>query len=165
MPRGCVIVADAALVKDPHAQLYRISNDAARKVSQSLGPEAALVELARRARVAELRVEEADALAAAGHERHVRLQLIVSGERAAEVARLSLGQRLDQALTGLGVLSEVSAARLDADVVSGSRGGGGVPFRVRREVESIERDVLALVERAERELARSRRRLVETEAA
>lgn len=157
--------ADVAKARDPHVELYRPSHDAARKVSQQFGPERALVVLATRARRAELRYEEAGVLADAGRERLVRLQLIVSGERDADRERLSLGERLDAAFLGLDVLSEVDAVRLDSEPVKGSRGGGGTPFRQRREVELLEGEARLLIERAERELERSRRRLLELEAA
>lgn len=157
--------ADAAQLLDPHVELYRPSNDAARKVSQQFGPAEALRVLARRAREAELRSEEANERAKQGHLRLVSHQLAAAGARDAELAQLSLGQRLDVALLGLSTTSEVSAVRLDSEPVSGSRGGSALPFRRRREVELLEGDAVHLVERCERELARSRRRLIETEAA
>lgn len=158
--------ADAAKLRDPHVELYRISNDAARKVSQQYGPLQALVVLATRARRAELRYEEASRAAEAGHLRLVTHQLVGEGERRAESERLSLGQRLDVAILGLGVLSDVSAVRLDSDPVSGGKPSGGAPLSRRdRERDSALVEARRAVEALERELARSRRRLVETEVA
>lgn len=157
--------ADAAKAGDPHVELYRPSNDAARKVSQEFGPAQALEVLATRARRVELRYEEAEKFAGEGRLRLVTHQTVAQAERTVDRERLSLGQRLDVALKGLGVLSEVSAVQLDADIVSGSKGGGALPFRPRREVEHLQADAEHLVTKAERELERSRRRVVEQEAA
>lgn len=157
--------ADAAKAGDPHIELYRPSNDTARKLCSQLGPDGALSKLAERARRSELRHEEEEDRAASGRERLRGLHLIASGEAAAERGRLTLGQRLDVALLGLGGLSEVPAVRLDSDVITGSGGGGGVPFRQRREVEILLADAEHLVAKAERELQSSRRRLVEEERA
>lgn len=157
--------ADAAKAGDPHVELYRPSSDTARKLCSQLGPDGAMSKLAERARRAELRHEEEESWAASGRERHRELHLVVAGETAAERGRLTLGQRLDVAFLGLGGLSEVSAARLDSDLITGSGGGGGVPFRQRREVENLLADAEHLVAKAERELASSRRRVVEEERA
>jgi hypothetical protein len=158
--------ADAARLRDPHIEPYRPSNDAARKVSQKLGPEAALTELAKRAWLAEQRYEEGDEVAAAGRERLVRLQLVAAGERGAERERLTLGQRLDVAMLGLKLSSDVSAVQFDADPVSGGKPSGGAPLSRRdRQLEDALYDVRRAVERLERELDGTRRRLVELEVA
>jgi hypothetical protein len=158
--------ADAAQAHDPHCELYRPSNDAARKVSQQFGPEQALVKLAERARRSELRFEEANATADAGRDRLQRLQLVVAGERGVDRERLTLGQRLDAALLQLAVQSDVSAVQLDADPVSGGKPSGGAPKSRRdRQRDDAIFDARRAVERLEREADQTRRRLVELEVA
>jgi hypothetical protein len=158
--------ASRARVADPYAEPYEISDAAARKVSQQLGPEGALTEIARRSKAHELRRSEAGARASHAAVEHRAHQLAVKGEREALAAARSLGQRLDAALHGLGLLSEAPTARLDGDRVSGSQASDRVFVGRRR----LERDVLVadvehLVRRAERLLESSRRRLVEEERA
>lgn len=158
--------ADAAKIRDPHVELYRPSNDAARKVSQQYGPERALQVLAERARRAELRYEEAETRSTAGMDRLRRLQLIVAGQRSVERERMTLGERLDLAMLGLKVVSDVSAPRLDADVVTGGKPGSGMPMSRRdKQLDDAMFDARRAVERLERELDSSRRRLVELEVA
>lgn len=158
--------ADHAKLKDPHVELYRPSNDAARKVSQQYGPARALQILAIRARQAEVRYLEENARADTARSKLINHQLIVAGEREADLVRLTLGQRLDTALLGLGVLSDVSAARLDGDRVTGSKSESGLPSRRRdKQRDDLLFDARRAVERLERELEMSRRRLLETEAA
>lgn len=158
--------ADAAKIRDPHVELYRPSNDAARKVSQQFGPEQALVVLATRARKVELRYEEAESFSGEGRERLQRLQLVAAGERGVDRERLTLGQRLDVAMLGLKLSSEVSAVQFDADPVSGGKPSSGAPVSRRdKQLDDAMFDARRAVERLERELDGTRRRLVELEVA
>lgn len=165
--------AEQARVRDPNADLYAPTKDAASRLCSEMtgrvgkedGPAAAIVELARRARLRELKVEEEGAHASARRSAH-RLHLLRSaGEREADVSRLSLGERLDMALMGLGLVSEASAARAfdEQDRVTGSKSAGSGLPRVDDRHGDLEVQVLRLVERAEREAQRARRQLVETE--
>lgn len=158
--------ADSATLRDPHVEPYRPSNDAARKVSQQYGPAHALQILATRARLAEVRHMEDSARADAARSKLVNHQLKVAGEREADRSRLTLGQRLDAALLGLGVLSDVSAVRLDSEPVSGGKPEGGPPRSRRdKQLDDAVFDARRATERLERELEMSRRRLLEREAA
>lgn len=159
--------AVTARVRDPHIQLYAPSADTAKKLCSQLGPAAALVELARRARVRELRFEEEEASASAGRDRLRTVQLVVLEEARVRRDELSLGQRLDAALMGVAVAPGVGSSRLDADRVSGGgHGDGGVSGSRRdREVSIAREDAVRAVERLEGLVERDRRRLVEREAA
>lgn len=158
--------ADTAKLKDPHVELYRPSNDAARKVSQEHGPAEALRILATRARTAELRNEEADER---GHESRARLvthQLVARGERDVERARLTLGARLDAAMQVINLVSDVSAVQFDADRVSHGGAESAAPKSRRdRQRDDAVYDVRRAVERLEREAESTRRRLLEFEVA
>jgi hypothetical protein len=124
------------------------------------GPQMALAALAYRAHKRELEIEEAEVLARDGRKRHLHVQTIAAGERAALVGNRSLGRRLDDVLWSLGALSEAKVSRLDGDVVTGSKQHSPLPFTSDRHARA-ERDALALVERLEREAQQARRRLVE----
>jgi hypothetical protein len=157
--------AELARARDPFADPYAPSRDTAEKLSRQLGPAAALTELARRARSRELVAEEQGARASASRRAHQVHQLKAVGERVAESSRLSLGERLDRALAGLRMLSEAPTGRLDAEPVKGGDGAAGVPWLDSNVAAAVREDAKRVVERAERELEGSRRRLVETEVA
>jgi hypothetical protein len=158
--------AARARAADIYAQPYEVSAKTARNLCAQHGPAKALQELARRATAHELRQRDGQERAARAASEHAAHQLVAAGEREAQLAQLSLGQRLDVALIGLGTLSETSAAPLDGDRVSGSK-AGHVVLAGRRslEHERLCEDVLHLVLRVERAVESSRRRLIEEEAA
>jgi hypothetical protein len=158
--------AERASAADPYAQPYDVTAKTARNLCAQHGPAKALQELARRATAPELRQRDGQERAARAASEHAAHQLVAAGEREAQLAQLSLGQRLDVALVGLGVLSQTSAAPIDSDPVSGSK-AGHVVLAGRRdlEVERLHEDALGLVRRLERVLESWRRRLVEEEAA
>lgn len=154
-----------ARIKDPHVELYSPSEDTARKLSSQLGPQGALNKLAERARAAEVRYEEEEARAQEGRDRLRAVQLVVVAAEREGREQLTLGQRLDAAMLGLRMQSDVSAASVDADVVSVGRPSSGLPQSRRdRQRDDAIADAERAVERLERELDRSRRRLVERAA-
>jgi hypothetical protein len=157
--------ASRARVRDPYAKPYEIT-DAARKVSQQFGPAKALEVIATRARSHELRIHEGEARAVRAHSELVAVQMVAKGERTAEQAAASLGERLDVALLAIGMCSETPAARLDGDRITGSK----TPDRVWTGRRRLERDAILgdaehLVRRAERLVESTRRRMVEEQAA
>jgi hypothetical protein len=165
--------AEQARAGDPNMDLYAPSEAAARKVCQEAcnrygkddGPAEALRTLASRARLRELEVEESHLRASQARSVHLRHRLVASGERDAELSRMSLGARLDQALLGLRVLSEVSAVRLDGDRVKGGE-RNGLPRLIRK----LERDTFVaeaemLLRRVEQALDQAKRRMAEVERA
>jgi hypothetical protein len=143
-----------------------VSAKTARNLCAQMGPAKALQELARRATAHELRQRDGQERAARAAAEHAAHQLAAAGERDAQLAQLSLGQRLDVALLGMGMLSETAAAPLDGDRVSGSKAGHVVlAGRLSLERERVLGDAEGLVRRVERMVESSRRRLVEEEAA
>ena len=158
--------AARARVADPYAEPYEPTLGHARNLCTQLGPAKALQELARRARAHELRQQEGQERAARAASELAAHQLVAAGEREAQLSQLSLGQRLDVAFIGLGVLSQTAAAQIDGDPVTSSK-AGHVVLAGRRdlEVERLHDDALHLVQRIERVLESTRRRMVETEAA
>ena len=161
--------AQRARIHDPFAEPYEITDAAARKVSQQLGPAAALTELARRAKAHELREAEKGARAAYARSEHLAHQLVFKGEREASASVLSLEQRLAIVRREASLLSETSAARLDADRVRGGERASVLMSRRRERFEdtvaSLEDEVERLVGRWERLVESTRRRLVEEEVA
>lgn len=165
--------AEQARNGDPNADLYAPSEAAARKVCQEAcnrygkeeGPAEALRVLASRARLRELEVEEAGARASQARSVHLRHRVIAAGERDAELSRMSLGARLDQALLGLKVLSEVSAVRLDGDRVKGGDKSRMPRLNGRLERDTLLADATVVVCRVERALEQARRRMAEVERA
>ena len=148
-------------------RMYAPSKDAASKEYQrqkqlhgeALAGVKALEVLARRAFEAD---EQIDAERRAS--RDARRRLVVSrsvsnGERAAVRARMSLGERLDEALLAIGLASEARTVQLDADRVSGGK-GGGLPRTGDRHGDA-ELVAVGVVEDLERRAERVRRQLVE----
>jgi hypothetical protein len=158
--------AARARTADIYADPYEVSAKTARNLCAQHGPAKALQELARRATAHELRQRDGQERAARAASEHAAHQLVAAGEREAQLAQLSLGQRLDVALIGLGVMSQTAAASIDGDPVSGSKAGHVVlAGRLDLDVQRLCEDALGLVRRVERTLESSRRRLVEEEAA
>jgi hypothetical protein len=158
--------AARARAADPYADPYEPSLGHARNLCTQHGPAGALRELASRARAHELRQQEGAARAARAHSELVAHQLVGAGERDAERAHMTLGERLDAALVGLELLSQTAAAPLDSDVISSSKPGHVVLLgRLDLDRERLEGDVRGLVARAERMVESTRRRLLEEEAA
>jgi hypothetical protein len=157
--------AARARVADPYADPYEPSLGHARNLCTQHGPAEALRRLAAAARTHELRHQEGAERAARAAAELAAHQLIQAGERDAQLAQLSLGQRLDVALLGLGMLSETSAAPMDGDRISGQKPGHVVlAGRLSMERERLLADVAGLVARVERAAESGRRRLVEEEA-
>lgn len=165
--------AEQARNGDPNADLYAPSDAAARKVCQQacnehgeeFGPAEALRILASRAYLKELEAKEAGARASAARNTHLKHRLVAAGERDAELSRMSLGARLDQALLGLKVLSEVSAVRLDGDRVKGGDKSRMPRLNGRLERDTLLADATVVVCRVERALEQARRRMAEVERA
>jgi hypothetical protein len=158
--------ASRARTADPYAEPYEVSAKTARNLCAQMGPAKALQELARRATAHELRQRDGQERAARAASELAAHQLVAAGERDAQLAQLSLGQRLDVALLGLGMLSETSAAPMDGDRISGQKPGHVVlAGRLSMERERLLADVAGLVARVERAAESGRRRLVEEEAA
>jgi hypothetical protein len=158
--------AARAKAADPYADPYNPTEGHARNLCTQLGPAKAREELSRRAVAHELKRRESEARATRAASELAAHQLAAAREREAQLAQLSIGQRLDVALIGLGLLSETSAAPLDGDRVTGPK-AGHVVLAGRRslEHERLCEDVLGLVRRVERTLEQSRRRMIEEEAA
>jgi hypothetical protein len=158
--------AARAKAADPYADPYNPTEGHARNLCTQLGPAKAREELSRRAVAHELKRRESEGRAARAASELAAHQAAAAREREAQLAQLSLGQRLDVAMLGLGVLSQTSAAPLDGDRVSGSK-AGHVVLAGRRclEHDRLCEDALHVVKRLERALDQSRRRLVEEEAA
>lgn len=160
--------ASRARLRDPNVELYAPSKEAASREcskqtgihGKELGPQKALEVLARRAFEAERKMDDADALARIGRRGLVVAQSVAAGEREAVRASQSLGARLDAALLGLGLASEARTVHLDADRVTGSKAGSGIP-RARDEHGDLQREASRMVLRVEREAERARRQLVE----
>lgn len=145
--------------------LYSPSENAARVLCSRVGPEKALETLRVRARTRELLVEEQRVVAARAR-RELRVHQTAAVAARAQSERRTLGQRLDDVLRGLELVSDAPVARIDAEPVkSGKPDSGGVPLRRQRERDALAADAERIVVRLERELNWSRRRLVETEDA
>lgn len=165
--------AEKARALDPNVELYAPSDAAARKVNQECcnrfgdedGPAEALKVLATRARLRELEIEENGARASAARRSHLKHRLVAAGERDAELSRLSLGTRLDQALLGLRVVSEVSAVKLDGDRVKGGEKTRLPRLNGRLERDSLLAEATVIVCRIERALDVARRRMAEVDRA
>lgn len=139
---------------DPWAKPYDPSDAVARKLSQQHGPQHAIEVMNTRAADVdeEYRLQcERSERAARRHRRHLDL---VESARRAKLSGLSIGQRLDRALRGLGAATSVPAAALDAPKVH-----GGTPDRSPRPVESdsdrFRNRGLLLVKQAEDALERA----------
>lgn len=146
--------------------LYSPSDNAARILCTRLGPQEALDELNRRALIRELQVHEDRQMAARGQARLLTHQQAAAVVRDRRAATLTLGQRLDEALRSLDVLSETSAVRLDSEPVKSSKPeSAAVPMRRQRERDALAEDAQRIVVALERELEWSRRRPVEKEEA
>lgn len=147
--------------------LYAPSEKTARNVASALGPQAALVELERRALRTKLLLDAEMSEAKRARARLRTHQLAAGDVRALQRGKRTLGQRLDDVLRGLDLLSETSAVRLDSEPVKGSKAdsGGPVPLRRQRERDALAEDAQRIVASLERELAWSTRRLVEEEEA
>lgn len=155
---------ERARANDPYADPYAPSDDVARKLSQQHGPEQAIVEIARRVRAKELEAEEHTSRATESRLEHRRQRLEAAGGDQAARDRLSLGQRLDTVLRGLGVISDVPAAHL-GERVTGSKEGSGVPRLPRDRARRLVDEAEVIVEQLEGELDRARRRPVSGVAA
>lgn len=179
--------ADAAIIRDPWAQPYRINEDAAKRLvracsqahvqrlpadatpddktqARAQGPSDALAILS-------LRVLEtagqyrADKQASEWKDaRHRRRQQQAARDREASRRRLAPGQRIDQALAWLSTTSTVTASRLDSDIVTGSKNHDSEPvvddplWKARLIADRAVRDI-------ENEVEDAKRRRVELEAA
>lgn len=151
------VAAAAATAASPWARPYAPSEAAARKLSQRVGPAAALQVLRARALEAERRDRERDRRSDASLDLLARRRERDDKARARRRARRTLGQRLDAALAELATVCAAPAARVGGDVVHGGEGDRtpawvGDPSATARK---IAHDAVLAVER---ELDHARRR-------
>jgi hypothetical protein len=148
------------LTSDPWAKLYEPSDHTARKLSQQLGPENAILELRRRAADRQHDYRKECERAERARLRLERQQRLADAQRRQFLSGLTLGQRLDNALGALGVISETGAMTWGEERVSGNESdGSGIPHvEGARYVHFLER-ALRLVDKMESAVPRSGRRI------
>lgn len=160
--------AREARLRDPNARPYELTDAAAAKVFTDCvhryGKEDAGLMALHRIGAAMVRREEdqreEDDRASRARARHMAHQAEAAGGRDVVRSRLSLGERLDRALLGLGLVSEARTVQLDADRVSGGGGGGGLPRTGDRHGDLVA-EAERLVLRAERKADSAGRLLIE----
>lgn len=154
--------------RDPFARPYDPSDATARGLSQRLGPEEAINELRRRGAQVDLEHREAEERSVRARARLDRQQRLADAQRRDRLSKMTIGQRLDEALSGLVVISEARAGQLDAAPVSRSPEESQVPLRfdedgdIRRSQDRATRlreRALLLVAELEDEMPRTRRRI------
>lgn len=147
--------AEAIRRNDVWAKPYSPSDATARKLSQNLGPDAAIETMRRHAADVDNEYREDQQRSERAAKRHDRHLQIVEATRRHNLAGLSVGQRLDRALRGLGAATTVPAQRLDTDRVTGSREKSQPPKADQSDSSRFRERALLLVMQAEDALDRA----------
>lgn len=149
---------------DPWARPYDPTDSAARTLSQQLGPERAILELRRRADDAREEYREQTELAERARKRHVRRQKIHEAETRQRRSGMTPGQRLDEVLREMSLVSDAPAGVVERSVSQGKPGSKELQSHGDR-FGSARQEALLLIAKLEDRLEEGRRRLVEREAA
>lgn len=149
---------------DPWARPYDPSDSAARTLSQTIGPERAILELRRRADDARQEYREECEQAERARKRHVRRMRLHEAEQRQRRSGMTLGARLDEVLGHLALISDARASNFEAPVRQGKPGariltGNGDLYGSSRQ------QAVLLIAKLEDKLVEGRRRLVEREDA
>lgn len=143
---------------DPWAKPYVPSDRLAYQLASQLGPEGAIAELRRRSDERDDEYRKESERSKRSREALQQHHAAADEERERMLKPLTLGQRLDEALAALSLVSTAQAASLEPSVSAG-KPDAHAPQPVENRVGSFADRALRLVVEIESELPRTRRRI------
>jgi hypothetical protein len=145
---------------DMDAKPYEPSDKTARNLSAKHGPEGALALLRQKSVEAGMRYREQREYAERRRKRHERQQRLSDAERRHRLSGMTLGQRLDEALAGLAVWTDVGAATNGERISHGKPDSGPAVRHVDDVAGRLRGRALRLVAELEDEVPRAQQRVV-----